>query len=149
MRNAVSTQDLRIGMFVADLDRSWLGTPFVLEGFLIKSPDDINTLRKYCQFVHIDHSRSTGEHYKTQSQWRPEQHRARVTEMPKTPALQRDFHKVLLALQKQEKNHRNVKSGWLNFAAARYPNFSPTINKVMLKKSFSIPRRSSRNSATH
>lgn len=103
MRSVVSTQDLRIGMFVADLDRSWLGTPFVLEGFLIKSQDDINTLRKYCQFVHVDHSRSTGEHYKTQSQWRPEQHRARVTEMPKAPAVQRDFHKVLLSLQKQEK----------------------------------------------
>ncbi|MEI8305378.1 MAG: HD domain-containing phosphohydrolase [Burkholderiales bacterium] len=45
---------LRTGLFVADLDRPWLDTPFLLQGFLIESDDEIETLRRHCRFVHID-----------------------------------------------------------------------------------------------
>lgn len=50
----VSVNDLQLGMFVSALDRPWLETPFLLQGFLIKSPDDINELRQHCSYVYID-----------------------------------------------------------------------------------------------
>lgn len=50
-------------MFVADLDRPWLGTPFLLQGFLIDDEEQIAQLQQYCQTVVIDRSRSLGEHH--------------------------------------------------------------------------------------
>lgn len=46
--------DLRPGMFVSKLDRSWLGTPFPLQGFSIRDEQDIHRLQKYCQHVYVD-----------------------------------------------------------------------------------------------
>lgn len=46
--------ELELGMFVADLDRPWLETPFLLQGFTVNKPDEIATLRELCQFVFID-----------------------------------------------------------------------------------------------
>ncbi len=46
--------DLEIGMYVAELDRTWSQTPFFIQGFYIESPDDIDSLRKHCEFVYID-----------------------------------------------------------------------------------------------
>lgn len=50
----VAVNDLQLGMFVSALDRPWLETPFLLQGFLIKSIDDIDELRKHCTYVYID-----------------------------------------------------------------------------------------------
>jgi HD-GYP domain-containing protein (c-di-GMP phosphodiesterase class II) len=47
------------GMFVAQLDRSWLETPFVTRGFEIKGEQEIHLLRKFCKHVYVDSSRST------------------------------------------------------------------------------------------
>jgi HD-GYP domain-containing protein (c-di-GMP phosphodiesterase class II) len=54
----VSTSDLDIGMYVSGLDRPWLGTPFITQGFLIESKEDVARLQKYCQCVYIDSRRS-------------------------------------------------------------------------------------------
>lgn len=48
-----------MGMFVAQLDRSWLETPFIQRGFVISKDNDIELLRKFCKFVYIDISRSS------------------------------------------------------------------------------------------
>ena len=63
MATKIFTQDLRVGMFVADLDRPWVDTPFLLQGFLIESAEQINALREHCQFVIVDRARSTGDEY--------------------------------------------------------------------------------------
>jgi HD-GYP domain-containing protein (c-di-GMP phosphodiesterase class II) len=63
MREVISTQQVRPGMFVVELDRPWLGTPFLLQGFLVEDDDQIADLQKYCKTVTIDRGRSTGEHY--------------------------------------------------------------------------------------
>ncbi len=44
---------LRTGMFVAELDRPWMGTPFATQGFLIGHPDQIHMLAEYCQHVYV------------------------------------------------------------------------------------------------
>ena len=48
-----------LGMFVAQLDRSWLETPFVVRGFEISKEDDVHLLRKFCKHVYVDLSRSS------------------------------------------------------------------------------------------
>lgn len=50
----VSVNDLAIGMFVAELDRPWLESPFSFQGFLIEKSDEIALLQKHCQYVFID-----------------------------------------------------------------------------------------------
>jgi hypothetical protein len=50
----VLCMDLEKGMHVASLDRPWLETSFVLQGFEIKTDEDIQSLRKSCNYVYID-----------------------------------------------------------------------------------------------
>ena len=49
--------DLRVGMYVAKLDRDWLETPFLMQGFYIESASDIDVVTRYCKHVWIDFSR--------------------------------------------------------------------------------------------
>jgi len=45
-------------MFVAELDRPWSETPFLLQGFLVEDQEQVAQLRSYCRFVFVDRSRS-------------------------------------------------------------------------------------------
>lgn len=58
MQSKVLSSELKIGMFVSSLDRPWIDTPFMLQGFLIESDEDIRLLRQYCEFVQVDWSMS-------------------------------------------------------------------------------------------
>lgn len=69
MRTKVDVQSLKIGMYVDALDRSWLGTPFLFQGFEIQSQNDIEELRRYCTWVYV----------KTPEQPAPKLHRRPVT----------------------------------------------------------------------
>lgn len=62
-RELIAATDARIGMFVVELDRPWIGTPFLLQGFLIDDDRTLEQLRECCRFIFIDRSRSVGEHY--------------------------------------------------------------------------------------
>jgi HD-GYP domain-containing protein (c-di-GMP phosphodiesterase class II) len=53
-RYQVAVEDLRMGMFVVELDRPWLDTPFLLQGFLVDSKVELDTLVKYCDYVYVD-----------------------------------------------------------------------------------------------
>jgi HD-GYP domain-containing protein (c-di-GMP phosphodiesterase class II) len=48
---------VRPGVFVARLDRPWTETPFLLQGFLVRTQDEANDLRQYCKYVYIDTQR--------------------------------------------------------------------------------------------
>ena len=63
MRKIVPVDSLKTGMYVEELDRPWLGTPFLLQGFVVETADDIEQLRRCCRFVYVDGSRSVGEAY--------------------------------------------------------------------------------------
>src|SRR5215472_6509290 len=63
MATKVPTHQLKIGMFVADLDRPWVDTPFLLQGFLIEDDEQVAALRAHCEFVMVDRARSTGDEY--------------------------------------------------------------------------------------
>jgi HD-GYP domain-containing protein (c-di-GMP phosphodiesterase class II) len=58
MRYKILSNDLDAGMFVAELDRPWLGTPFWFQGFLIEEDEQLMQLRQYCNFVLVDSNSS-------------------------------------------------------------------------------------------
>ena len=45
---------LEPGMFVAALDRPWDETPFALQGFVVQTRQDIDTVCRYCTSVQVD-----------------------------------------------------------------------------------------------
>ena len=55
----VDVQDLKLGMYVADLDRPWLETPFLLQGFELRDDKEIEEIKKHCRYVYVDIYRST------------------------------------------------------------------------------------------
>lgn len=50
----IDVDGLRIGMYVSRLDRPWLETPFLFQGFYIRNTSDIEELQRYCDYVEID-----------------------------------------------------------------------------------------------
>lgn len=53
-RTAVPVAELKVGMFVSALDRPWEDTPFLLQGFTIRNPEDIAEIAQHCDFVYVE-----------------------------------------------------------------------------------------------
>lgn len=53
-KKLISVEHLRVGMYVVELDRPWLGTPFDFQGFALTSEGQIESLRQYSKSVFID-----------------------------------------------------------------------------------------------
>lgn len=49
----VRSSELQIGMFVAELDRPWLETPFLVQGFEIRHRSQVATIGQYCDHVFV------------------------------------------------------------------------------------------------
>ncbi len=49
---------LEIGMYVSELDRPWIETPFIFQGFLITNESELDQLNQYCEFVYVDREKS-------------------------------------------------------------------------------------------
>ncbi len=58
-RRKVDTADLECGMYVSQLDRPWLETPFLFQGFVIQDDKDLKQVRQCCRHVYVDVTRST------------------------------------------------------------------------------------------
>jgi len=56
-RIKIDTADLECGMYVSQLDRPWLETPFLFQGFEIQDDKDLKLLRKTCKHVYVDATR--------------------------------------------------------------------------------------------
>ena len=50
----IDVATLEFGMYVAKLDRPWTETPFVYQGFVLKTEQQLEALRKYCKKVYVD-----------------------------------------------------------------------------------------------
>jgi|GEM_PF-3448595 len=53
-RCCVSVHDLEIGMFVDELDKPWIESGFLLQGFFIESTEQIQQLREECAVVYVN-----------------------------------------------------------------------------------------------
>ncbi len=58
-----SSNELKIGMFVAELDRPWMDTPFLLQGFMLEDAEQVAQVQTHCQWVMIDPMRSAGPEF--------------------------------------------------------------------------------------
>ena len=59
-RHKIEVKDLAIGMFITELDIPWLESPFLLQGVLIESDEQIEILRNLCKIVWVDRTKSVG-----------------------------------------------------------------------------------------
>ena len=57
----VLVKNLALGMFVTELDRPWLDTPFLLQGFILDNVEDLAQIQRLCQHVFVEPDRSTPE----------------------------------------------------------------------------------------
>ena len=66
-KKLTAVDDLRLGMYVIELDRPWVGTPFEFQGFHLVSHEQIESLRRYCKHVYVDPDREqvSGERRRT------------------------------------------------------------------------------------
>jgi len=50
----INVEDLKVGMYVSKLDKPWLESTFLFQGFTLKNQADINAVCEQCKFVYID-----------------------------------------------------------------------------------------------
>jgi HD-GYP domain-containing protein (c-di-GMP phosphodiesterase class II) len=58
-RLKIETANLQPGMYVAQLDRPWLETPFLFKGFEIRHATELQQLRQFCKYVYVDISQGS------------------------------------------------------------------------------------------
>lgn len=54
----IDVSNLAIGMYVCELDRPWLESPFLFQGFPLDNEDIIKEVQDACEFVYVDPERS-------------------------------------------------------------------------------------------
>lgn len=57
-RIKVDVQQLRIGMYVVELDRPWGETAFLFQGFLLQTTHELRAVQAACRYVWVDGERS-------------------------------------------------------------------------------------------
>jgi len=61
MYKKIPVDELQFGKYVAELDRPWTDTPFVFQGFVLSTEDQLETLKRYCKHVYIDPDRDQSD----------------------------------------------------------------------------------------
>ncbi len=59
----VSTLFVKPNMFITELDRPWIETPFWVQGFDLKTDEELDALQRYCNSVYIDIRRGLEAEY--------------------------------------------------------------------------------------
>ena len=58
MKKRIAVGELRFGMYISELDRPWTDTPFMFQGFVLSTEQQLDALKKYCSTVLVDIERS-------------------------------------------------------------------------------------------
>lgn len=56
-RVQISAKHVQLGMYIVDLDRPWLETPFLFQGFVVEDEGMIRELQEYCENVYVIENR--------------------------------------------------------------------------------------------
>ena len=54
----ITVDELAYGLFVADLDRPWSEVPVMFQGFEVRDDEELEILRRHCEYVYVDRVRS-------------------------------------------------------------------------------------------
>ena len=57
-KREIRVTQLEFGMYVAELDRPWTETPFMFQGFVLRTEQQLTALRKFCKYVFVDPEKS-------------------------------------------------------------------------------------------
>jgi len=61
MKKRVKVRELRLGMYICELDRKWQDSPFATQSFALKSIEQIELLTSHCDHVYIETDLQTPE----------------------------------------------------------------------------------------
>ena len=53
-KRQVPVGELQFGMYVSELDRPWTDTPFMFQGFVLRTEQQLAALKKFCKHVFVD-----------------------------------------------------------------------------------------------
>ena len=53
----IPASEVKRGMYVNKLDREWIGSPFLFQGFYVSSDDEIEQLKATCKYIYVDPER--------------------------------------------------------------------------------------------
>jgi HD-GYP domain-containing protein (c-di-GMP phosphodiesterase class II) len=104
-KTKIDTKDLLVGMYVSQLDRPWLETPFLFQGFTISSKGDINELERCCRYVYIDEEKSD---YKKEEL--PTAAPAAAENSSKLPQLKVRFPEHTIAVEEEVSEARKIRA---------------------------------------
>ena len=62
-KEQISASQLELGMFVVELDKPWIESDFLMQGFVLEDQEDLNKMRSTCEYVFIDRTKSVGDHF--------------------------------------------------------------------------------------
>lgn len=54
MKIKVFSEDLKLGMYISELDKPWIESPFLFQGFLLKDTENLQQVLSTCKYVYID-----------------------------------------------------------------------------------------------
>lgn len=112
----IDVHNVKLGMFVARLDRPWLGTPFPFEGFWVRNMTALDQLRRHCRsvWVRTDHrGRPTAAVEPGEAQWsdrmtRTDREARRYDFQPAKPVVHEDTASVETELAPAQQARRNL-----------------------------------------
>ena len=122
-RLKIETTNLECGMYVSQLDRPWLETPFLFQGFEIRDEKELKLLRNFCKHVYVDATKGSVAQEKVLEARRRAEKYAQSLAMPATrlehaqrPSLQRRLFEAVARLDRtgtlagffQTRQYRNV-----------------------------------------
>lgn len=96
LQRKIDVSGLRVGMYVSELDRPWLETPFLFQGFFIRSKNEIDELHEHCEFVYVDLEQSLVAANETHAKKGPQN--AKGTASASHPGRKRGFWQWLMQL---------------------------------------------------
>lgn len=109
----IPVSEIRKGMFITNLDRPWLETPFLYQGFLVSDENEIKTLNQLCQHVYIQLNpptkKSTGKNHRPTA-FKP-LHAKSLDEL--LPQRQQGRHKDKVSIQQELPNAQKIQADML------------------------------------
>jgi HD-GYP domain-containing protein (c-di-GMP phosphodiesterase class II) len=102
-RKQVSVEALQFGMYVAELDRPWTETPFMFQGFHLRTATQLAALKKHCKHVFVDPEKSDTSGKSAPAAPATTFKIKGNTAYPEKASVEQEFRPALVAFQESEK----------------------------------------------
>lgn len=61
MKIKVFSEDLKLGMYISELDHPWIESPFLFQGFLLRENEEVQQVQSTCKYVYVDTEKTSPE----------------------------------------------------------------------------------------